>query len=134
METLRWTGGDVGGRLVLIDQTRLPTELVEIELQDIEGVWEAIQALRVRGAPAIGIAAAYGTVIGMQSADPGDEGSWFSRLDEVIEYLASSRRSPIGSKDRLQRRTLWGPYSRRPGQFTRKIVKCAVPLGGMAQI
>ena len=95
METLRWTGGDVGGRLVLIDQTRLPTELVEIELQDIEGVWEAIQALRVRGAPAIGIAAAYGTVIGMQSADPGDEGSWFSRLDEVIEYLASSRPTAV---------------------------------------
>ena len=53
VETLRWVG-DERGHLVLIDQTRLPTELVEIECRTMEAVWEAIKQLRVRGAPAIG--------------------------------------------------------------------------------
>jgi methylthioribose-1-phosphate isomerase len=62
IETLRWVG-DERGHLVLIDQTRLPMELVELECRDVETVWEAIKQLRVRGAPAIGIAAAYGVVL-----------------------------------------------------------------------
>ena len=55
VRTLRWIDG-IRGHLALIDQTRLPLECVEIECRDVETVWEAIRALRVRGAPAIGIA------------------------------------------------------------------------------
>ena len=90
VETLRWSGA-AQGRLILIDQTRLPTDLVEIELRDVEAVWEAIKMLRIRGAPAIGIAAAYGVVIGMQAASERDVDAWFQRLNEVTSYLASSR-------------------------------------------
>src|SRR3972149_1901893 len=61
--TLHWVG-DAAGHLRLIDQTRLPVELVEIECRDVETLWEAIKTLRVRGAPAIGIAAAYGVCLG----------------------------------------------------------------------
>ena len=57
LETLRWVGNEEG-HLVLIDQTKLPVELREIECRRIEDVWEAIKSLRIRGAPAIGIAAA----------------------------------------------------------------------------
>jgi len=85
VETLRWVG-DETGYLVLIDQTRLPTELVEIECRTVEAVWEAIKQLRVRGAPAIGISAAYGVVIGLQSGRP---------LEEVTAYLASSRPTAV---------------------------------------
>lgn len=46
--TLRWIGG-VDGRLRMIDQTKLPVELIEIDCRDIETVWEAIKTLRVRG-------------------------------------------------------------------------------------
>ena len=63
-ESIRWQDGQPG-YLWLIDQTRLPTELIEIECRDVETVWEAIKMLRVRGAPAIGIAAAYGVVVGL---------------------------------------------------------------------
>ena len=56
-ETLRWVG-DHRGHLVLIDQTRLPVELIERDCPSVVAVWEAIKQLRVRGAPAIGIAAA----------------------------------------------------------------------------
>src|SRR5215207_8353342 len=84
-ETLRWVG-DETGYLVLIDQTRLPTELVEIECRTVEAVWEAIKQLRVRGAPAIGISAAYGVVVGLQTGQA---------LDEVVAYLASSRPTAV---------------------------------------
>ena len=66
-QTVRWVGDAATGFLRLIDQTRLPTEYVEIDCRDVPAVWEAIKALRVRGAPAIGVAAAYGAVIGARS-------------------------------------------------------------------
>jgi len=66
-DTVRWIGDATTGFLRLIDQTLLPTEYVEIDLRDVPGVWEAIKSLRVRGAPAIGVAAAYGAVIGARS-------------------------------------------------------------------
>ena len=55
--TIEWIGG-VDGFVRLIDQTRLPGELVYRDCRTVEEVWEAIRSLRVRGAPAIGIAAA----------------------------------------------------------------------------
>ena len=70
--TLRWTGG-IDGSLWLIDQTLLPVDLTEIECHSVEMVWEAIKVLRVRGAPAIGVAAAYGVCIGLQTVAAGDE-------------------------------------------------------------
>jgi methylthioribose-1-phosphate isomerase len=83
--TLRWQG-DVEGQLVLLDQTLLPGELREIECQTVEQVWEAILSLRIRGAPAIGCAAAYGVCVGVQSG---------KGLDEVCDYLATSRPTAV---------------------------------------
>ena len=91
-ETMRWQG-DTGGHLVMIDQTLLPEELKEIECRDIETVWEAIKMLRVRGAPAIGIAAAYGFVIGMQKAESSDQA--IEQGDKAAEYLATSRPTAV---------------------------------------
>jgi methylthioribose-1-phosphate isomerase len=93
-ETLRWIGG-ADGHLRLIDQTRLPVECVEIECRSVESVWEAIKLLRVRGAPAIGIAAAYGLCIALQTAASRDEASFFARLNEAADYLASSRPTAV---------------------------------------
>jgi methylthioribose-1-phosphate isomerase len=92
--TLHWLGG-VNGHLRLIDQTRLPGELVEIDCFDVEAVWEAIRSLRVRGAPAIAMAAAYGVSLGLQRAAPSDDGAFFARFDEVRRYLASSRPTAV---------------------------------------
>jgi len=104
IDTLHWEG-NVDGRLVLIDQTLLPTEFREIPLTDVESVWEAIKMLRVRGAPAIGIAAAYGVCVGIQSALGGDSSSFFARLTEVCDYLATSRPTAVNlfwALDRMQ--------------------------------
>lgn len=59
---LRWHGDD-GGHLEILDQTLLPTQLTWLDCRDVDTVVEAIRSLRVRGAPAIGIAGAYGVVV-----------------------------------------------------------------------
>jgi methylthioribose-1-phosphate isomerase len=89
--------------LRLIDQTRLPGELVEIDCYDVETVWEAIRSLRVRGAPAIAMAAAYGVCLGLQRAASGDETAFFARFDEVASYLAASRPTAVNLVWALER-------------------------------
>ncbi len=79
----------------LIDQTRLPVEFVEIDCRDVQSVWKAIKTLQVRGAPAIGIAAAYGVCIGLQGVAAGDEKAFFDRLGEVAGFLSTSRPTAV---------------------------------------
>jgi methylthioribose-1-phosphate isomerase len=93
-QTLRWIGG-TDGHLRLIDQTRLPTELVEIDCRDVESVFEAIQSLRVRGAPAIGVAAAYGVCVGVQTALNGGADTVRRRVRDVADFLANSRPTAV---------------------------------------
>jgi methylthioribose-1-phosphate isomerase len=66
--TMRWEG-DVDGHLVLLDQTRLPGEVVELHCHTVEDVWQAIKRLAVRGAPVIGVAAAYGVCLSLRDGD-----------------------------------------------------------------
>jgi methylthioribose-1-phosphate isomerase len=80
------------GALVMIDQTRLPHEAVTLVCTDVEQVRDAIVRLAVRGAPAIGVAAAYGLVVGVQSAPAGDFGK---RLAAAAERLKSSRPTAV---------------------------------------
>ena len=89
-DTISWIGA-ADGHLSLIDQTKLPNQLTRIDCRDIETVWEAIKMLRVRGAPAIGIAAAYGVCLGLQAVGDDDESAFFARLEKVSDYLAASR-------------------------------------------
>ncbi len=110
VETLRWVG-DRGGHLRLIDQTRLPVECVEVECRHVETLWEAIKMLRIRGAPAIGIAAAYGVCLGLKNVLAGDEAAFFARLDQVTDYLASSRPTAVNlfwALERMKAKALEG--------------------------
>jgi methylthioribose-1-phosphate isomerase len=93
-KTLHWVGG-VDGYLRLIDQTRLPVELVEIDCRDVETLWKAIRQLQIRGAPAIGIAAAYGVCLGVQPALRADEKQFFEQLEKTTAYLATSRPTAV---------------------------------------
>ncbi len=94
IDTLGWVG-EVDGYLRMIDQTRLPVEFLQIDCHDVPSVVEAIKMLRVRGAPAIGIAAAYGVCVGMQSATAEDEAAFFARLDQVVDLLGASRPTAV---------------------------------------
>ena len=80
--------------LRLIDQTRLPEALIHIDCRDVETVAEAIQSLRVRGAPAIGVAAAYGVVVGVQEAiADGDDVE--ARGRAAIDRLSQTRPTAV---------------------------------------
>jgi methylthioribose-1-phosphate isomerase len=104
--------------VVLIDQTRLPVELVQVECRDVKSVWEAIKSLRVRGAPAIGIVAAYGLCLGLQDVAGTDEATFYRRLVQVRDELATSRPTAVNlfwALDRIVARaqTLRGKMSPR---------------------
>jgi methylthioribose-1-phosphate isomerase len=86
--TLEWIG-DTDGFLRLLDQTRLPGEVVFRDCRTAEDVHEAIRALRVRGAPAIGIAAAYGLILGVRSLP--ESRPFSDRIKEIAAYLRTSR-------------------------------------------
>jgi methylthioribose-1-phosphate isomerase len=92
--TITWVG-DVDGFVRLLDQTLLPTEVVYRDCRTVEEVWEAIRSLRVRGAPAIGVAAAYGVVLGVQGIDEDRPEAFAPRLREVADYLRTSRPTAV---------------------------------------
>ncbi len=92
--TLEWIG-DATGHLRLLDQTRLPAEVVLLDCRRAEEVFEAIGRLSVRGAPAIGMAAAYGLVLGLKP-HRGEPPQRFRRqAQQVARLLASSRPTAV---------------------------------------
>ena len=94
LESVRLTPED---KLVIIDQTRLPCELVYIELNTLEDMVDAIYQLRVRGAPAIGICAGYGLfVLADRLAAEGLEGDDFrAALREQADALTAARPTAV---------------------------------------
>lgn len=89
-----------GSAVRIVDQTLLPGELRCIELREREAMFEAIHSLRVRGAPAIGIFAAYSLAV-LSRAYPRAE--FFARLDADCAYLDSSRPTAVNLKTQLDR-------------------------------
>lgn len=91
---IEWLG-DTDGCLRLLDQTLLPDETKTIECRTVETVVEAIRSLRVRGAPAIGVSAAYGVIVGLQDVASADRSAFDGRLREVLQQLAASRPTAV---------------------------------------
>jgi methylthioribose-1-phosphate isomerase len=94
--SVQWSG-NASGKLQLIDQTLLPLELKLLNIDTIEQAFEAITSLRVRGAPAIGIAAAYGVVLGTQKSIAAGDSFEQSKqaASHACEYLATSRPTAV---------------------------------------
>src|SRR3954469_25063468 len=92
--TVRWVG-DIDGYLELLDQTRLPSETVYLQCRSAEDVWQAIKRLSVRGAPAIGVAAAYGVCIGIQDAIDKTPSYLRFRINVTCDYLEKSRPTAV---------------------------------------
>ena len=118
LETVRWitaegkvlSGVEEGvqllpGKLRIIDQTRLPEELVYLELDDIEEIAAAIRRLSVRGAPAIGCAAALGLAA---CARPLNEVSFAEEMNHLADLLAATRPTAVNlfwALDRCRNKT-----------------------------
>jgi methylthioribose-1-phosphate isomerase len=102
LQTIAWTGTAVR----LLDQTRLPGEVVYVEIKDERQMWDAIKRLVVRGAPAIGVAAAFGAYLGVRNHTDAPPDVFVRRLDEVCDYLATSRPTAVNlfwALDRVRR-------------------------------
>ncbi len=107
VQAVKWIGG-VDGYLELVDQRLLPAEFVKLQCRDTKVLFEAIKTLAVRGAPAIGVSAAYGLVLALQESEADDS---LERVLESLarqrEYLASSRPTAVNlfwALDRMRRK------------------------------
>ncbi len=85
----------LGDRIKIIDQTELPHKEVFLELRDCHEVADAIKKLCIRGAPDIGVAAAYGFALAAQSIKAGSKADFLTRLRPISETLASSRPTAV---------------------------------------
>jgi len=86
---------DANSALVIVDQTLIPNETRYLHLRTQQEIWEAIHSLRVRGAPAIGIAAAMGAYLGVKGSTAPDFERFYEEFRQVKEYLASSRPTAV---------------------------------------
>lgn len=101
--SVQWLG-ETNGHLRLLDQTVLPSQVCYVDCHDVESVWEAIRGLRVRGAPAIGIAAAYGLLLAFDSRQSLEDALIAFR--KAAERLATSRPTAVNlfwALDRMNR-------------------------------
>ena len=103
LPTLTWRKG----ALRILEQTLLPEKTVFIDLKTPEAVWKAIRRLAVRGAPAIGCAAAYGVVLGLPAAKYAGPAHLLAAAERAADYLATSRPTAVNlfwALDRMKRR------------------------------
>jgi len=101
---MEWIGG-IDGHLRLLDQTLLPIDVCFIDCMDINTVHEAIRSLRVRGAPAIGITAAMGILVGLKNIPSGT--SLKKHYEDTDNYLRTSRPTAVNlfwALDRMKRK------------------------------
>jgi len=89
--TIQWKENHVR----ILDQTKLPLEKTFLKIGTKEEMWEAIKMLKVRGAPAIGIAAAFGVYLGVRDFRGNDREEFVLRLNEVCSYVESSRPTAV---------------------------------------
>jgi methylthioribose-1-phosphate isomerase len=89
--TIIWTRGCVK----IIDQTRLPRKCEYLYCRDVSALWEAIRRLRVRGAPALGVAAAFGVLLGIKTFSGRDCDAFASHVREICDYIGTSRPTAV---------------------------------------
>lgn len=103
LQSVRWDNDE----LILLDQTRLPEQTEFLILQDVQQVWDAIERLKVRGAPAIGIAAAYGVYVAIRDFAAATVDELLAEVKKQADYLATSRPTAVNlfwALDRMVRR------------------------------
>ncbi len=94
------------GALVIIDQTKLPNDVDMLSLIDIKDIWDAIYLLKVRGAPAIGVAAAIGIYIVTKDIAADSSDAFYTEFKKAKDYLASSRPTAVNlfwALDRMEK-------------------------------
>ena len=98
----------IDDKMWVLDQTRLPGEEVYEEMRTKEDVWDAIYKLKVRGAPAIGVAAAYGLYLSVKDAETTNIDDFAAQLKEAKEYLVTARPTAVNLAWALSR--MWDRF------------------------
>ena len=108
VSTLSWIDGDSqDGFCRMVEQTLLPAEFVEIDVKTVPDMVDAIWRLAVRGAPAIGVAAGYGMLLGIQTEGSRDRDDLMDHIKVTSETLAKARPTAVNlfwALDRMVRR------------------------------
>lgn len=91
MKPIEW----LGDRIRILDQTKLPGETVFLEMTDYRDVVNSIKELKIRGAPAIGVAAGYGIALAAQDIKTRSKADFMTRLEEIMQTFAASRPTAI---------------------------------------
>ena len=97
---------DANSALVILDQTKLPYEVEILNLTDQKDIWQAIYLLQVRGAPAIGVAAAIGVYLAAKQITETQYDGFFAAFSKAKEYLATSRPTAVNlfwALDRMEK-------------------------------
>src|SRR5690349_1415826 len=101
MRTLEYDEGQRA--LVLVDQTRLPRETVLVSCRTPDDVAHAIKSMQVRGAPAIGVAAAYGMALAAQACTSDDQLTFVEHLEAAARLLRATRPTAVNLQWALDR-------------------------------
>ena len=93
----------VDDKMLILDQTLLPGQEKYIEIKNKEDVWRAIYSLQVRGAPAIGVAAAYGLYISAKSVQEDSPEEFLHYVKDIADYLVGARPTAVNLSWALNR-------------------------------
>ena len=93
LETIRFEEND--NSIVVIDQTKLPVNVEYVKLTTLEEVWKAIKTLMVRGAPAIGVCAAFGIYMYAKRMEQEEKNSFMNKVYSAKQYLETSRPTAV---------------------------------------
>jgi len=107
----------LGNKLRLLDQTRLPRKEVYLELTSYQEVAQAIREMKIRGAPAIGVAAAYGVALGALQIKTSSKDEFMTRLKDILQTIEATR-----------------PTARNLFMATSRMQKAAEAAGTVAEI
>ena len=121
-------------KVMIIDQTRLPETCVIKEMKTIQQMWESIKKLKVRGAPAIGLAGAFGVYIGIKNwseQKDANKNDFLKKVEEIADYLDTSRPTAVNLHWALQRmkehsKKIWKAHLEKEktiSEFTQEILK-----------
>jgi methylthioribose-1-phosphate isomerase len=113
----------LGNKLKIIDQTQLPGKLAFIELRDYIDVVAAIKEMKVRGAPAIGVAAAYGIALGARDIKADTKAEFLGQLGKILKAFAAARPTAVNLFRSIDRMKKAAEKSRDVPQIKQALIK-----------
>ncbi len=116
-----------GEVLHILDQRRLPFEFVDVPCKNEKDVWQAINKMMIRGAPAIGVAAAYGMYLGARNL-PERKETFLEELKKIKEYLDSARPTAVNLKWATQRIYTFAERNEDSKEIKKLILKEAIAM------